>query len=167
MARSLNLFQLFLVGASAFALIALAFGGYHVYILATGGVETPPSADERLGELACENDDNLANLQAPTRIDEEAYDRTGEFISAVDSAPMTDGDGTRITISFNRSAVNQVAALRADRSSPTTRIDGTTVIIEDTAEDPFRLWVDAQTEDGEPVRHELDVCPTNQTSSTT
>ncbi len=162
---SIDPFKGFLIGAVLIAAVAVGIGGYQVYLIATGGPDFPDSADEALGELACE-DPTLTELEAPLPgIAESAYDRDATYIEEVQHEPLAGQDGLRILITFDRPELTEAAASRVDRSSPNVTIENTTVIIEDTEREPFRLWVDAVTEEQEPVRHEMELCPGNVSQS--
>ena len=150
-------FQLFVAGAAIFGLLGVGFGTYQFYILLAGTDGVGPASDE-LGAVACEepamgNIDPSADAFA---VETTTTDHTDEHFTL---QSVGEGPPTTITLAFDRPAVFEAHAVRVDGSSPTVTVDDTTVTIEDDRGERIKLWVDAETADGDRIRHQMELCP--------
>lgn len=157
MLRSFDPYRLFLAGVVIIGIAGIGFAGFLTFQLVVGPNGVSPASEE-LDTVACEQSE-LQELDPPAdafAVETTTLDFTDEHFSKTD---LTQGETTTVTLSFDRERVFDAHAVRVDGSSPTVTVDGTTVTVEDEQGDRIKLWVDAETADGDRVRHTMELCP--------
>lgn len=148
-------FSGFLLFGLVIALAGIGVAGVAVYWTIGGApVETAPDPAERLGAPVCEPHDAEPAFEPDTSYG-AALDADAEGVLAVDG-----GDDGTVTVTVETTPFNATTSpfAPATDDGPAAGVDGSTVPVEPTTE-PYRLWIDAADEDGEVIRHRLDVCP--------
>ena len=154
---SFDPYRLFLAGVVIVGVAGISFAGFLTFQLLVGSNGIAPASEE-LDAVACEQPE-LQELEPPAdafAVETTTLDFTDEHFTKTD---LRRGETTQVTLSFDRPQVFEAHAVRVDGSSPTVTVEGTTVTVTDERGERFKLWVDAETEDGDRVRHTMELCP--------
>jgi hypothetical protein len=141
-----------------FGVVGVVVGTGGLYFTLSASDEPPDRGAGVLGEYGCEPADrDVRSVPDTSRVERTVTN--GDRVESVGTAD--DAAGARLNLSVEGLLLNASATRFVDGpdDAPNATVEGETVMITDPRRAPFRLWIDAVSEDGTVVRTELDVCP--------
>jgi len=158
MAEQSLAYRAILAVVAAGALAAVAFGGYGLYTVLTGGTTDGSVAVDVLGEYDCGGFDG-----DPEVLHNSSYgvDRTLLSGSVIDSfEPSDTGDGLRLEFAVEGGVLGSSAARPDGTALPVSQPEGENRVLVDLPDrSPVRVWIDSVSEEATVTRTQLDVCP--------
>jgi len=145
------------IGAVLFGLVAVVVGLAGLFVVLTGGGPGQTPASEALGEFGCEDSDRDVSFPGEVDYGVTARSTSVEGITSVNGS--TDGNGYRIEVTVEHTIVNSLTWSFENEPGPDYTEAGKTVTVNGTGTEPFRLWIDTVTEEGDVIRQQLDICP--------
>jgi len=145
------------VGALVFGLVAVVAGlaGLFVVLTGTGPEETP--AAEALDEFACADEDRDVPYPGETDYGVTARSTSADGIASVNGT--TNADGYRLAVTVEDTILDSLTWSFENEPGPEYTAEDRTVVVVGNDTEPFRLWIDTVTGEGDVIRQELDVCP--------
>ncbi len=145
------------IGAVLFGAVAVVAGLAGLFVVLTGGTaeQAPPS--EVLGEFACTDDDRDVTFPGERDYGVTARSTSADGIASVNTS--TDADGYRLAVTVEETLLDSLTWSFENEPGPEFTEEDRTVTVNGTGSEPFRLWIDTVTEDGDVIRQQLDICP--------
>ncbi|MEF8813073.1 MAG: hypothetical protein V5A55_04565 [Halovenus sp.] len=145
------------LGAILFGLVAVVAGLAGLFVVLTGGGPGQTPASEVLDEFACADEDRDVPFPGETDYGVTARSTSADGIASVNGS--TDADGYRLAVTVEETVLNSLTWSFENEPGPEFSEEGKTVTVNGTGSEPFRLWIDTVTEEGDVIRQQLDVCP--------
>lgn len=144
------------LGAILFGIVAVVVGVGGLFVVLTGDSPDRASSADVLGEFACEEDRDVP-FPGETDYGVTATSSSADGIASVENS--TEGAGYVLNVTMEDTILNSLTWSFENEPGPEFTEDGNTVSVRADEREPFRLFIDTVTEDGDVIRHELDICP--------